>query len=75
MTDDLNAFLMRVRLYSGVILFVYAITHLLNHSLNVFSLEAASYAKEHYFRPIWKSQVSTIALYGSFIVHYWPMLL
>ena len=69
MTDDLNAFLVRVRLYSGVVLFVYAITHLLNHSLNVFSLEAASYAKEHYFRPIWKSQVGTIALYGSFIVH------
>jgi adenylate cyclase len=69
MTDDLNAFLMRVRLYSGIVLFVYAITHLLNHSLNVFSLEAASYAKEYYFRPIWKSQVGTIALYGSFIVH------
>ena len=69
MTDDLNAFLKRVRLYSGVVLFVYAITHLLNHSLNVFSLDAASYAKEHYFRPIWKSQVGTIALYGSFIVH------
>ena len=69
MTDDLNAFSVRVRLYSGVVLFVYAITHLLNHSLNVFSLEAASYAKEYYFRPIWKSQVGTIVLYGSFIVH------
>ncbi len=69
MTDDLNAFLKRIRLYSGLILYVYAITHLLNHSLNVFSLEAANFVKEHYFRLIWKSQVGTILLYGSFIAH------
>ena len=69
MTDDLNAFLKRIRLYSGIILFVYAITHLLNHSLNIFSLEAASYVKENYFRAIWKSSLGTIFLYGAFLVH------
>ena len=69
MTDDLNAFLKRIRLFSGVLLFTYAITHLLNHSLSIFSLELASKVKENYFRPIWKSQVGTILLYGSFITH------
>ncbi len=69
MTDDLNALLKRLRLYSGMLLFTYAITHLLNHSLSIFSLELASNVKENYFRPIWKSQVGTILLYGSFITH------
>ena len=41
MTDDLNAFLKRIRLYSGMLLFTYAVTHLLNHSLSIFSLELA----------------------------------
>jgi adenylate cyclase len=69
MSDDLNAFLTRTRLYSGIILFFYAMTHLLNHSINVFSLEAATYVKENYFRLVWKSQVGTILLYGSFLTH------
>ena len=69
MTDDLNAFLKRIRLYSGMLLFTYAVTHLLNHSLSIFSLELASNVKENYFRPIWKSQVGTLLLYGSFMVH------
>ena len=69
MTDHLNAFLKRIRLYSGMLLFTYAITHLLNHSPNIFSLELASNGKENYFRPIWKSQVGTILLYGAFLAH------
>ena len=69
MSDDLNAFLKRIRLYSGVILFFYALSHLMNHSINVFSLEAADYVKENYFRLVWKSQVGTILLYGSFLTH------
>lgn len=69
MADDLNALAIRIRLYSGMLLYVYAITHLLNHSINIFSLETASYVKEHYFSPIWKSQLGTIVLYGSFLTH------
>lgn len=69
LTDDPNAFLKRIRLYSGMLLFTYAITHLLNHSLSTFSLELASNVKENYFRPIWKRQVGTILLYGFFITH------
>ena len=69
MSDDLNAFLKRIRLYSGAILFFYALSHLMNHSINVFSLEAADYVKENYFRLVWKSQVGTILLYGSFLTH------
>jgi adenylate cyclase len=69
MTDDFNALLIRMRLYSGIILFVYALTHLLNHSVNILSLEAASFIKENYFRAIWKSSIGTVLLYGSFLVH------
>ena len=69
MTDDLNAFFKRVRFYSVMLLFTYAITHLLNHSLSIFSLELASDVKENYFRPIWKSQAGSILLYGSFLAH------
>ena len=52
-----------------MLLFTYATTHLLNHSLHIFSLELANYAKENYFRPIWKSQVGTFLLYVSFLIH------
>ena len=69
MSDDLNAFAKRIRLISGMLLFTYAKTHLLNHSPSIFSLELTSNVKENYFRPIWKSQVGTILLYGSFLAH------
>ena len=69
MTDDTTALLKRLRLYSGIILFFYALTHLLNHSINILSLETASYIKENIFRAIWKSYVGSVLLYGSFIIH------
>ena len=69
MTDDLNALFKRFSFYSGFILFIYAIMHLLNHSLNIISLDSASYVKEHYFQLIWKSWPGTILLYGSLLVH------
>lgn len=69
MTDDFNALLKRLRIYSGSILFVYAFMHLLNHAVNIISLEAASFIKENYFRAIWKSMPGTILLYGAFLVH------
>ena len=69
MTDDLNALFKRFSFYSGFILFIYAIMHLLNHSINIISLDSASYVKEHYFQLIWKSWPGTILLYGSLLVH------
>ena len=46
----------------GVILFFYALHHLMKHSINVFSLESTDYVRENYFRFVWKSQVGTILL-------------
>ena len=69
MTDDTTALLKRLRLYSGIILFFYALTHLLNHSINILSLETASYIKENIFRAIWKSYIGSVLLYGSFMIH------
>ena len=69
MTDDINALFKRFSFYSGFILFIYAIMHLLNHSINIISLDSASYVKENYFQLIWKSWPGTILLYGSLLVH------
>ncbi len=69
MTEDLNSIIRRLRALSGIILFIYAITHLINHSLNVYSIELADFVREHYWQPIWKNSLGTFLLYGSLIVH------
>ena len=69
MTEDLNSITRRLRALSGIILFIYSITHLINHSLNVYSIELADFVRENYWQPIWKNPVGTFLLYGSLIVH------
>ncbi len=66
---DINFLIRQLRIYSGVILFVYALTHLLNHSFNIFSIELADHVRESYFHLVWKNPISTILLYGSLIIH------
>ena len=36
--QDLNSITRRLRALSGILLFIYSITHLINHSLNVYSV-------------------------------------
>ncbi len=58
----------RLRLYTGLILAAYVISHFINHSLGLLSLDAM----EAYRRAnaiVWQSPPGTIALYGAFIVH------
>ncbi len=58
----------RLRLSTGLILAAYVISHLLNHSLGLVSLEAMeAYRRANAF--VWQSYPGTVLLYGSFIVH------
>ena len=66
---DLSTFVRKLRVWSGVILFFYAFTHLLNHSVNILSIEAGDYVNENYFDLLWKNVVGTVLLYGSLGVH------
>jgi adenylate cyclase len=59
----------RIRLVTGSILFAYLTTHLLNHSLGLFSLEAME-AGRIWFLALWRNPVGTTAFYGSLLVHF-----
>lgn len=58
----------RARLYSGLVLFTYVTTHLLNHALGLASLEAME-AGRLVFLAVWRNPLGTLALYGALIVH------
>jgi adenylate cyclase len=58
----------RLRLITGLVIAVFVITHLGNHSMGLLSVDAM----ESYRRintAIWQNAVGTIALYGSFLIH------
>ena len=57
-----------LRLASGLVIAVYAVAHLVNHALGVFSIDAQE-ALLDVLRPVWWSWPGTILLYGAFIVH------
>ena len=58
----------RLRMSSGLVLFAYVVTHLVNHSLGIVSL-AAMEAMLGWVHPVWTSILRTIAIYGAFLVH------
>src|ERR1051325_8746544 len=58
----------RIRLTSGLILFFYLITHFLNHSFGLISLEAMEAARA-WFVAFWRSLLPTLALYGALATH------
>ena len=67
--EDASSFARKLRMWSGIVLFFYASTHLLNHSINILSIGAADYVNENYFDSIWKNIVGSILLYSSIIIH------
>ena len=67
--QDLGSLVRQFRILSGSILFLYAITHLLNHSINIISISAADYVRENFYHILWKNPVGTVLLYGSFVAH------
>ncbi len=59
----------RARIVTGLVLFSYLTTHLLNHSLGLISLEAME-AGRVWFLALWRNPVSTAIFYGSLLTHF-----
>ena len=60
--------LQRLRLWSGVALFLYVTTHLANHALGLISLAAMEVGRD-WFLSVWRGPVGSPALYGSLTIH------
>ncbi|MGF1624060.1 MAG: adenylate/guanylate cyclase domain-containing protein [Alphaproteobacteria bacterium] len=58
----------RIRLVTGLVLFVYILTHYLNHAVGLYSLRAAVEV-EQFFSTVWSFPVAQILLYGSLVGH------
>jgi adenylate cyclase len=58
----------RARLLSGLVLFAYVASHLLNHALGIVSLDAME-AGRVVFLGLWRNPAGTVALYGAVLVH------
>src|SRR5689334_17731127 len=58
-----------VRIVTGLVLFTYLTTHLLNHSLGLISLEAME-AGRLWFLALWRNPLGTAALYASLLTHF-----
>lgn len=65
---DRAALLRRARLTSGLILFAYVATHLMNHALGLVSLHAHELGRL-WMIAVWGSLVGTVALYGALATH------
>ena len=59
----------RARLASGVVLFVYVATHLLNHALGNISLATMEAGRE-VFLAVWRNPAGSIILYVSLLIHF-----
>jgi adenylate cyclase len=53
-----------IRLWSGVVLFSYVVTHLVNHALGLISLQAMDRGQV-WFLAVWRHPVGSVALYGA----------
>jgi adenylate cyclase len=58
----------RLRLYSGLVLFVFVTGHFLNHSLGLISLDMMNRGSQYFLSP-WQTGPGSILLYGSGIIH------
>ena len=56
------------RLWSGLILFTFVLTHLLNHALGIFGIATMEYF-QLWRVGLWRSMIGTALLYGAAIVH------
>lgn len=66
--DRSYAAIHHVRLITGLVLFAYVTTHLLNHALGLFGLSAME-AGRTVFLFLWRNPVGMLALYGSLTIH------
>ena len=61
----------RTKLASGLVLFVFLATHLINHTLGIVSLQAMD-AGAAVFKSVWRSWPGTVLLYAAAVTH--PLL-
>ncbi|WP_341898550.1 adenylate/guanylate cyclase domain-containing protein [Ferrovibrio terrae] len=61
----------RTKLASGLVLFTFLATHLINHTLGIISLETMD-AGSHLFKFVWRSWPGTVLLYAAAVLH--PLL-
>ncbi len=59
----------RLRIVTGIILSVYIVFHLFNHSLGLISLEAME-AMRKVVTPFWRSWFGGLLIYGSLLTHF-----
>ena len=59
----------RLRLLSGIVMFVYIAIHLLNHALGIFSLALAETGLRLEMM-FWRTPIMTLLLYGAVAVHF-----
>lgn len=60
--------LRRLRLLTGLIIFLFLLMHLINHSIGLVSVSAADDARP-LLLAIWRNPLGSLLLYGSFLVH------
>jgi adenylate cyclase len=58
-----------IRLITGLVLFFYVTSHLLNHSLGLVSYQSMEEDRQ-WFLWIWRNPLGTTALYGSLLIHF-----
>jgi adenylate cyclase len=63
-----DRFIRKARLGSGLIIFLFVVMHLSNHSLGLISLRAAE-AGRGLFLTIWRNPIGTTLFYGAIVVH------
>src|SRR5947209_2516583 len=68
LTNSAQYVVRSLRATTGLVLFAYAASHLLNHAFGIRSI-AAMHAISAFLLAPWQSSAGLIALYGSFLVH------
>lgn len=63
-----GSLLQRLRLASGLVLFAFVLSHLLNHALGIISIDLMQ-AVQDVRTAVWRSVPGTVALYGALAVH------
>ena len=66
---DFEIIVRRLRTITGCFLFFYAVTHLLNHSLGLISLEVMELGRSIFLK-FWRNQIIFYALYGALFIHF-----
>ena len=66
---DFEIVVRRLRTITGCFLFFYVVTHLLNHSLGLISLEVMELGRSIFLK-FWRNQIIFYALYSALFIHF-----